>query len=327
MTDRIDIDRITVDPSLQMRETLNLTTIEDYTADLGRGEPFPPVILFQDGELLRLADGFHRLEAYDRAGLDRIPATIFQGDYKAALTYAISANARNGVRRKEGDLARAYRAAVQHGLCEATDTSAVQTLLHCTERWARTMTKAARDRKDDETRATIEKLAEDGATRREIADQIGVSAMTVQRTLVSKRNSSEMIQTQEPTAPPPITDEERAAIDDAPAIDDDQPDHVISQSRRRLYEALEELAEAERLKEEALQQRDPDFPFLDKTHPFAVSMRQHTPITEAIDLAYRKMPPPTQDEIHPIERRIHARALSQLAALTAFYENIEVLND
>ena len=229
MSDCIAIAEITVDRSLQLREAMDHAAIDEYAAAIGRGDPFPPITLFRIGEELVVVDGFHRLVAYGKAGLDRLPATIFEGDYKAALSFAIAANCKHGMRPKPGDLARAYRAAVEHGLCAATDIAAVETLLHCSTRSAQELTSAAREAEKQARIEQAKALQAEGKTQREIAKELGVSQMTVSRALESFPQTAGMIQDQEPTDQPTTPD---------PPLTPD-PTYIPGKA---LKEALDELA-------------------------------------------------------------------------------------
>ena len=195
--DRLSIADLTIDPALQMRETLNDGVIDDYAAALGRGDPFPPIIVFQEGDTYRVADGFHRVNAHKRAQLTHINAEIHVGGFTSALRYALTANAKHGMQRSEGDLRRAYHAAVGAGLVEATDTTGVQDLLRCTERWARHLTREAREAAKVARDAEVQRLAGEGKTQREIAEELGIPKSTVDR-LAPKRKTSEMGQAPDP---------------------------------------------------------------------------------------------------------------------------------
>ena len=88
----------------------------DEYADLYRdGRDLGPLTLFLDaGEhCLWLADGFHRLEAARQAGLPSLPATPHAGDKRAALLYAVGANATHGLPRTNADKRKAVLTLLQ----------------------------------------------------------------------------------------------------------------------------------------------------------------------------------------------------------------------
>jgi ParB-like chromosome segregation protein Spo0J len=84
------LDRIIVDPSVDVRAKLNPKTVEQY---MDRLDELPPVVLF--GTLL--ADGFHRVAAARKLGRDSIKAEVKRGGRDEAMVYAASANTTHGV--------------------------------------------------------------------------------------------------------------------------------------------------------------------------------------------------------------------------------------
>jgi len=92
--------------NLQIRVEMQDECIEDYAAAYReRPEEMPPVVVFYDfmGDAYYLADGFHRVEAAKRAECTKIKAEVHEGTYKAALKYALGANAKHGLRRTNAD--------------------------------------------------------------------------------------------------------------------------------------------------------------------------------------------------------------------------------
>lgn len=88
---------------LQTRAALNEDTVSDYAEAMERGDKFPAVTVFTDGAEYYLADGFHRVEALRRIGKKSVVAELQDGDYKAALLYALKANSTHGLRRTNAD--------------------------------------------------------------------------------------------------------------------------------------------------------------------------------------------------------------------------------
>ena len=88
---------------LQTRAALNEDTVLDYAEAMERGDKFPAVTVFTDGAEYYLADGFHRVEALRRIGKKSVMAELQNGDYKAALLYALKANSTHGLRRTNAD--------------------------------------------------------------------------------------------------------------------------------------------------------------------------------------------------------------------------------
>lgn len=89
--------------NLQTRAALNEDTVADYAEAMERGDKFPAVTVFTDGAEYYLADGFHRVEALRRIGKKAVVAELKEGDYKAALLYALKANSTHGLRRTNAD--------------------------------------------------------------------------------------------------------------------------------------------------------------------------------------------------------------------------------
>ncbi len=103
---RRTLDAINIDAEIQQRAVhLDNETVERYVERLQAGDSFPPVVVFEDKETgaLRLADGFHRMEAYKRADKKQIPVHIVEGDRRAAILYAIKSNLAHGLPATRAD--------------------------------------------------------------------------------------------------------------------------------------------------------------------------------------------------------------------------------
>ena len=86
-----------------MREEISEQVVEDYAESLGEGAAFPPVVAFSDGSSCWLADGFHRLRAFRRAGRGEIEADVDAGTLDDALWFALGANRAHGARLSRAD--------------------------------------------------------------------------------------------------------------------------------------------------------------------------------------------------------------------------------
>jgi hypothetical protein len=75
----LSIQDITRDPQCQARSCLIPDTIDQYAEDMAEGATFPPVVVFHDGQTHWLADGFHRVAAAEKAGLESIECDIREG--------------------------------------------------------------------------------------------------------------------------------------------------------------------------------------------------------------------------------------------------------
>lgn len=106
-TTRLALGTINRDRDLQARAgTTDEDHVCDLTATLEGGGVLPPVDVFHDGAEYWLADGWHRLDAHERAGRVTIAANVHQGGRRDALLYAVGANARHGLRRTNADKRR-----------------------------------------------------------------------------------------------------------------------------------------------------------------------------------------------------------------------------
>ena len=68
---------------------------------------FPPVVVYFDGTDYWLADGFHRVGAAQKIGLETIEAEIKDGSARDAILHGIGSNASHGLRRTQADKQRA----------------------------------------------------------------------------------------------------------------------------------------------------------------------------------------------------------------------------
>lgn len=106
ITRPVALDELIIDPQIQVRVAgLNEEAVDRYTQLLLNGGTFDdPIVCFDDGAGLILADGFHRREAYQRAAFhDETPATlpplrgtVYPGGIQEALEYAETANLTHG---------------------------------------------------------------------------------------------------------------------------------------------------------------------------------------------------------------------------------------
>ena len=192
MIENLKVVDIRSDGGTQMRASISRETVASYAEHISEGDQFPPVVVFYDGSSYWLADGFHRYHAHQEAGLDAIDAEVHSGQRVDAIRFALKANATNGRPRTSDDMRRAYAVAVSNDLCDGSDTSTVKALLGCSDRWARELTKKARETVKSERDSKIAQLADQGKSQREIAKEVGVSGGLVSKvTSDHKRNYSE----------------------------------------------------------------------------------------------------------------------------------------
>jgi uncharacterized ParB-like nuclease family protein len=98
------------DGGTQIRAALDEATVAAYAEAIKAGVKLPPVRVWDDIKTLWLSDGFHRVEAALRAGLERINVERVNGGQRDALLDAIGANAAHGLPRSNADKRRAIEA-------------------------------------------------------------------------------------------------------------------------------------------------------------------------------------------------------------------------
>jgi uncharacterized ParB-like nuclease family protein len=88
---------------MQIRAHMCEETVKEYAEAMAAGAKFPPVIVFHDGTNYWLADGFHRLEAWKRNGVETVKAEVKEGSRIDALKFAFTANNGHGLRMSNED--------------------------------------------------------------------------------------------------------------------------------------------------------------------------------------------------------------------------------
>ena len=106
MIENVEIAKIRRDGGTQPRAALDEATIGEYAEAIQAGAEFPPVDVFNDGERLWLADGFHRIVAHERAGKHFVLAILHQGSQRDAVLFSTGVNAEHGLRRSNADKRR-----------------------------------------------------------------------------------------------------------------------------------------------------------------------------------------------------------------------------
>ena len=112
-TVRISLAQIEIGAGTQARTRIDNALAEEYAEAMRDGAFFPPVIVYSDGQISYLADGFHRVEAARRCGFLNIDAIVEQGTARDALWYALGANKAHGLRMSRADVRRAIELALR----------------------------------------------------------------------------------------------------------------------------------------------------------------------------------------------------------------------
>jgi hypothetical protein len=111
---KLSLSDIRIDGGTQPRTMMEWETVEEYAELYKAGSNMPPVVVFYDGSINWLADGFHRYNAAQSAGLEAIDADVRSGTKLDAVWFSCSANQGHGIRRTNEDKRRAVLAALAH---------------------------------------------------------------------------------------------------------------------------------------------------------------------------------------------------------------------
>jgi hypothetical protein len=104
----INIKTIRTDGHTQSRVSVNEATVNEYAEALAHADDhLPAVVVFNDGKDYWLADGFHRVAAYEKSARASIPADVRIGSKRDALLHSIGCNAKHGLRRSNEDKRKA----------------------------------------------------------------------------------------------------------------------------------------------------------------------------------------------------------------------------
>jgi hypothetical protein len=109
---QLALDLVRQDGNTQPRTSRHVEWCEDYALDIAEGRwdwsrPGAALTVFFDGTSYWLADGFHRRDAAEIAGLDTVACDVRKGSQRDAQLFSCSANAVHGHRRTNDDKRRA----------------------------------------------------------------------------------------------------------------------------------------------------------------------------------------------------------------------------
>jgi hypothetical protein len=109
----VSIDEIRADTAAQPREVMSTDKVEEYADLMKSDEHFPPPVVFFDGCVHWLADGFHRLQAARSADFVKLYCVVKEGTLRDAVLYSCGANAKHGIQRTNEDKRRAVMKMLQ----------------------------------------------------------------------------------------------------------------------------------------------------------------------------------------------------------------------
>ena len=104
---QLRIGAIELDGEVQSRIRHNPDAIREFSEAMVQGKPFPPVVVFYDGDRYWCGDGFHRVKAARRAKLTHVSAAVRKGGKRDAILHPVGANVAHGIRRTNADKRRA----------------------------------------------------------------------------------------------------------------------------------------------------------------------------------------------------------------------------
>jgi hypothetical protein len=103
----LKLEEITLNAEVQPRITIDDYHVDEYTEEMLGGAVFPPGVVFFDGTIFWLADGFHRYKAHLKAGKTEMMVEIRKGGKREAMLHSVGANAAHGKRRTNDDKRKA----------------------------------------------------------------------------------------------------------------------------------------------------------------------------------------------------------------------------
>jgi hypothetical protein len=116
------LDQIREHTDTQPREQIQMGVVEEYADEMaaredgiivnGQGQPWPALIVYAsptEAGTYWLADGYHRLAAARRRGMDKIQVELHEGELRDAILHSVGANSTHGLRRSQADGRRAVR--------------------------------------------------------------------------------------------------------------------------------------------------------------------------------------------------------------------------
>lgn len=103
----IDLAVVRIDGDTQPRTAINPGIVQEYAEAIEAGVEFPAVTVVHDGATHWLVDGFHRFFAHRRLNRPQIKAEVIAGELADARWLSVAANKAHGLRRTNGDKAKA----------------------------------------------------------------------------------------------------------------------------------------------------------------------------------------------------------------------------
>lgn len=129
----IDLDKIDLDGSPEVRENTRQETVEEY-AELYRTNQLdtaPDLFAIPRTKFYLVADGMHRIKAAKLAGMTHLFCNVHEGSLIDCFRFAANANSQHGLRRTNGDKRKTvetalvlYKGASSNSIAEVCGVSA-----------------------------------------------------------------------------------------------------------------------------------------------------------------------------------------------------------
>lgn len=113
MATTLPLTSIRTDGGTQSRVKIDPEAVADYAAAYKERAAMPPLTVYHDGKEYWLADGFHRFQAAEKAGLLTVRCDVKRGTKKDAAWHSVGANRQHGLRRTNADKQKAVRMALE----------------------------------------------------------------------------------------------------------------------------------------------------------------------------------------------------------------------
>jgi hypothetical protein len=219
----VPMNLIVLDESAQPRVTMDFGMVEEFVADMLRGDAFPPLDVFFDGEVYWLADGFHRYHAATAIQMTEIVCRVDDGDLDDAVWFSLQANRTNGVRRTAQDVRNAVKRAIVHRKGTDESDSFVGEYIGCSYK---TVTR--------ERQLLV-------ATQ-----TVSMSPSTVDRNGVERVRRQPRAAAPEPEAEKREVDPDQIDLEDYPGVKQPQPISYIDRSNDWIHNEVKAVAAAMR---------------------------------------------------------------------------------
>ena len=221
-TQMLFLDQIRLDERVQSRAKLDEPTIVRYVESLTEGAEPPPLIVYDDGQDLWLADGNHRYHAMSRAGRDQALCEIRKGTIMDAKVCAAGSNAFHGLPRSTADKRRSVLMLLEEQQFAKLSDRELARMTNTSHPFIATV---RRDLSGSDTRC-------DEDHRPRVVTRGGTTFL---------QNTANIGHKCEPQPPEPQDDQEPAAEDPGDPLPDDAPLASIQTMVQRVRQQVQDL--------------------------------------------------------------------------------------